>query len=67
MGRWVGQGEVSGATAVADLASRLLQLALEKARSELDGLLFCFLHHMAKARPRFPQISVLSPILPYVR
>ena len=39
----VGQGEVGGATAVADRAWRLLQLAIEKARSALDGLLFCFL------------------------
>ena len=33
----VGQGEVGGATAVADRAWRLLQLAIEKARSALDG------------------------------
>ena len=39
----VGQGEVGGATAVADHAWRLLQLAIEKARSALDGPLFCFL------------------------
>ena len=45
----VGRGEVSMAHssaflfAVADLAWRLLQLALEKARSALDGPLFCFL------------------------
>ena len=38
----VGQGEVGGATAVADRAWRLLQLAIEKARSALDGPLFCF-------------------------
>ena len=39
----VGQGEVGGATAVADRAWWLLQLAIEKARSALDGPLFCFL------------------------
>ena len=39
----VGQGEVGGATAVADHAWRLLQLAIEKARSALDSPLFCFL------------------------
>ena len=41
----VGQGEVGGATAVADRAWWLLQLAIEKARSALDGPLFCFLVH----------------------
>ena len=41
-GGW-GQGEVGGATAVADRAWWLLQLAIEKARSALDGPLFCFL------------------------
>ena len=39
----VGQGEVGGATAVADHAWRLLQLAIETARSALDGPLLCFL------------------------
>ena len=39
----MGQGEVGGATAVADRAWWLLQLAIEKARSALDGPLFCFL------------------------
>ena len=34
---------VGGSTAVADHAWRLLQLAIEKAWSALDGLLFCFL------------------------
>ena len=42
----VGQGEVGGATALADHAWRLLQLAIEKARSALDGPLFCFLVQM---------------------
>ena len=39
----VGQGGLGGATAVADRAWWLLQLAIEKARSALDGPLFCFL------------------------
>ena len=39
----VGQGEVGGSTALADRAWQLLQLAIEKAWSALDGLLFCFL------------------------
>ena len=34
---------MGGATALADHAWRLLQLAIEKARSALDGPLFCFL------------------------
>ena len=42
----VGQGEVGGAIAVADRAWRLLQLAIEKARSALDGPLFCLLVQM---------------------
>ena len=58
----VGQGEVGGATALADHAWRLLQLAIGKAladhawrplqlaigkaRSALDGPLFCFLVQM---------------------
>ena len=42
----VGQGERSGSTAVADCAWRLLQLAMEKAWSALDGPLFCFLVQM---------------------
>ena len=41
--RKVGQGEVGGSTALADRAWRLLQLAIEKAWSALDGPLFCFL------------------------
>ena len=36
----VEQGEVGGATTVADHAWRLLQLAIEKARSALDSPLF---------------------------
>ena len=39
----VGQGEVDGSTALADLAWQLLQLAIEKAWSALDGPLFHFL------------------------
>ena len=39
----VGQGEVGRSTALADRAWRLLQLAIEKAWSALDGPLFCFL------------------------
>ena len=46
----VGQGEVGGATAVADRAWRLLQLAIEKARSALDGPLFCLLVHGCRKR-----------------
>ena len=42
----VGQGEVGGSTALADRAWRLLQLAIEKAWSALDGLLFCLLVQM---------------------
>ena len=42
-GRWVGQGEVGGCTALADSAWWLLQLAMEKAWSSLDGPFFCFL------------------------
>ena len=38
----VGQGEVGGATALPDRAWRLLQLAIEKARSALNCPLFCF-------------------------
>ena len=38
----VGQGEVGGCTALADSAWQLLQLAIERAWSALDGL-FCFL------------------------
>ena len=41
-----GTGEVGGATALADHAWRLLQLAIEKARSALDGPLFCLLVQM---------------------
>ena len=39
----VGQGEVSGSTALADSSWQLLQLAIEKAWSALDGSFFCFL------------------------
>ena len=39
----VGQGEVSGCTAVGDSAWQLLQLAIEKAWSALDGPFFSFL------------------------
>ena len=39
----VGQGEVRGYTALADSAWRLLQLAIERAQSALDGPFFCFL------------------------
>ena len=38
----VGQGEVGGSTALTDCAWRLLQLAIEKAWSVLDGSFFCF-------------------------
>ena len=38
-----GTGEVGACTALADRAWRLLQLAIEKAWSVLDGPLFCFL------------------------
>ena len=39
----VGQGDVGGSTALADSAWWLLQLAIEKAWSALDGPFFCFL------------------------
>ena len=39
----VRQGEVGGSTTLADSAWRLLQLAIEWARSALGGLLLCFL------------------------
>ena len=39
----VGQGEVGGSTTLADNAWWLLQLAIERVWSALDGLLFCFL------------------------
>ena len=39
----VGQGEVGGYTALADIAWQLLQLAIEWAQSALGGPLFCFL------------------------
>ena len=39
----MGQGEVGGCTALADSAWRLLQLAIERAWSALDGPFFCFL------------------------
>ena len=42
----VGQGEVGGSTALADCAWQLLQVAIEKAWSVLDGPLFCFLVQM---------------------
>ena len=41
----VGQGEVGGCTAFADSAWRLLQPAMEKAWSALDGPFFCLLVH----------------------
>ena len=41
--RRVGQGEVGGCTTLGDTAWRLLQLAIERAWSVLDGLFFCFL------------------------
>ena len=40
-----GQGEVGGSTALADYAWQLLQLAIERAWSALDGP-FCFLLHV---------------------
>ena len=39
----VGQGEVGGYTPLGDSAWCLLQLAIEKAWSVLDGPFFCFL------------------------
>ena len=39
----VGQGEVGGSIALADRAWQLLQLAIERAWSALDGPFFCFL------------------------
>ena len=39
----VGQGEVGGCTTLADGAWQLLQLAIEKALSALDGPFLCFL------------------------
>ena len=42
----VRQGEVGGSTALADSAWRLLQLAIEWARSALGGPLLCFLVQM---------------------
>ena len=39
----VGQGEVGGCTALADSAWRMLQLAIERAWSALEGPFFCFL------------------------
>ena len=39
----VGQGEVGGSTALADSAWWLLQLAIEKAWSVLDGPFLCLL------------------------
>ena len=39
----VGQGEVGGSTALADSAWWLLQLAMERAWSALDGPFFCLL------------------------
>ena len=43
----VGQGEVGGATAVADCAWRLLQLAIEKARSARMARSSAFLYKRA--------------------
>ena len=59
----MGQGEVGGATAVADLAWRLLQLALEKARSALDGPLFCFLVQTGIQKRSFHLVE--APFLAY--
>ena len=39
----VGEGEVDGFTTLADSVWQLLQLAIERAWSVLDGLFFCFL------------------------
>ena len=39
----LGQREVGRCTALADSAWQLLQLAIEKTCSALDGLFFCFL------------------------
>ena len=43
----VGQGEVCGSTVLANSAWWLLQLAIEKAWSVLDGPFFCFLAQMS--------------------
>ena len=43
----VGQGEVGGCTALGNSAWQLLQLAIEKAWSALDGPFFCFLARMS--------------------
>ena len=48
----VGQGEVGRYTALADSAWRLLQLAIERAWSALDGL-FCFLVQMSVGNSPF--------------
>ena len=42
-GRWVGQGEVGGYTALADSAWRRLQLPVEKPWSMPGGPFVCFL------------------------
>ena len=42
----MGQGEVGGSTALADHTWWLLQLAIEKAWSALDGPLLCFFVQM---------------------
>ena len=43
----VGQEKVGGCTALADSAWWLLQLAIERAWSALDGPFFCFLVQMS--------------------
>ena len=45
--RKVGQGEAGGCTALDDSTWWLLQLAIEKAWSPLDGPFFCFLVQMS--------------------
>ena len=49
----VGQGKVGGSTTLADSAWQLLQLAIEKAWSVLDGPLFCFLVQTGVENGRF--------------
>ena len=61
----VGQGEVGGCTALADSAWRLLQLAIERAWSALDGPFFCFLVQMAAVAAGYRKglVSTGWPIL----
>ena len=49
----VGQGEVGRYTALADSARRLLQLAIQRAWSALDGLFICFLVQMSVGNSPF--------------